>query len=131
MYAGDCLIIVMDTSGNEMAKKQFGFASEKDIISELAFDSQNIYIYGSFSGTSTYATGSNPPHYLYKTAKDLSNEESCTSLPITDSSVVISTGNLGLTTSAGITNLLSQVPSATTGIVTSFTFSQSSTELCF
>ena len=39
MYGGDCLIIVLDTSGNEVAKKQFGLTGEKDIISELLFDS--------------------------------------------------------------------------------------------
>ena len=54
MYAGDCLVIVLDTSGSEIAKKQFGLNGEIDIISELTFDSSNLYLLGSFTG-STYA----------------------------------------------------------------------------
>ena len=37
MYVGDCLIIVLDTSGNEMMKKKFGVEGEKDIVIGLAF----------------------------------------------------------------------------------------------
>ena len=46
MYLGDCLIIVLDTAGNEVMKKQFGVNEERDILGELVFTSSSLYLFG-------------------------------------------------------------------------------------
>ena len=76
MYLGDCLIIVLDSEGAEISKKQFGISGEKDILSELIIGSENIYMIGQLTGT-TYQTDSNLAMYLYITKSDFSDQTSC------------------------------------------------------
>ena len=130
MYLAKCLIIVLDTSGTEIAKKQFGVSGETDIIAELVFTSSSLFIFGSFTG-STYQAGASPSHYLYKTQADFADGASCTQLPITTSEVTLSAGDLVFTSSAAILNLVSQTLSASVSAMTTSTYSLSATELCF
>ena len=46
LYLGDCLIVVLDSAGGEVLKKQFGMSGEKDILGELILTTDNLYMLG-------------------------------------------------------------------------------------
>ena len=46
LYLGDGLIIVLDSAGAEVFKKQFGISGEKDILSEIIIGLENLYMLG-------------------------------------------------------------------------------------
>ena len=76
MFSGDCIIIVLDSSGVLIGKKQFGITGEVDLIAKLAFASSKLYIYGTFTGA-TYSVGSNLANFFYMTQPDFAGETSC------------------------------------------------------
>ena len=83
MYAGDILIVVVDSEGNIITKKAFGIYSETDSLHTTQIVGGFIYFYGVFEGSS-YQTNAKWSHYLYKVDINFSEGSSCSSLPITD-----------------------------------------------
>ena len=105
-------------------------SGEKDILIGLAFTSSSLFIMGTFTGP-TYLLTANPSHFIYKTLPDFVDGSSCTALPIEDSEVTISEGDLQFFSSAAIIGLVSSIPTFTTTPSTTAAYSQTPTELCF
>ena len=76
--------------------------NEKDILVELIFGSENLYMLGQLTGTA-YQTNSNIATFLYITKADFSEQTSCSTLAIEDSTVAVTEGALEYDSSTSTT----------------------------